>query len=534
MWRHGLSIVAATNTRRGSYRHNPSLFGVWLSEADACSTSRVGGRKVTATAPTTSTRTSCSTAPTTSTTTSYSISGNSNSSSKISLIVYEHRENVSAFGSTTEPVYPRAYQRITDADQIGCGGPVWKEITTRREPEAMADDAQQLNTVVGSSKNKGNGLLLAARLDLLLSHFLPVGYPGTVALYYREYALHTFIASIAGSASMVLSTQSLLFAIGVVGTSTTATQAGILAGAINWVLKDGLSQAGAILWTSVSARNYDEHPKTWRMVAAIALDMAAAIELATPFLTETRGAVLVAACAAGTLKNIGFLTASASRAAMHQALTQHGRNLADVTAKAGSQSIVAGLLGTGLGLAASHILQGRPDILLCYSGCFIGLATIHQSFNYFAVRSIAFHRLDLPRACLVLDRFITDGTVLDPVQVSQQEPILFNTSAWWSQNAQLKIGVGIEYHPEATCTDDTRFLLSKNSNTVYVTFMTDASPQDQIVALYRALLLQKGRPECLPAPDLLHGLTNAQWDLQETDLEPRGGSIRISVDRCGS
>jgi Vitamin B6 photo-protection and homoeostasis len=442
-----------------------------------------------------------------------------NPCSSKSLLVYEHRTE-SAFDRDNWQEVPKAFLRIADEDADKTGGPVWKQITTSGGSENAPQQGKN-----ALSKNSP----ARQRFDLLVAHFLPVGYPRTVAPYYREYALHTFIASIAGSASMVLSTQSLLLAIGVVG----ATQAGILAGAINWVLKDGLSQAGAILWTSVAARNYDEHPKTWRMVAAIVLDIAAAIELVTPFLTEIRGAVLVAACAAGTLKNIGFLTASASRAAIHQALTHNGRNLADVTAKAGSQSIAAGLLGTSLGLAASHVLQGRPDILLCYGGCFIGLATIHQSFNYFAVKSIAFNRLDFQRAYLVLDHFISDRTWLDPVQVSQQEPILFQTRVR-SQSREIQVGVGIEYHPNATFDDDSRFLLSKNGHTVYITFMKEASPFDQIVALYQALLLKKGlSSERVDDQDLLDGLANAQWDIEGTELEPRGTSIRISVDPIG-
>jgi Vitamin B6 photo-protection and homoeostasis len=445
-----------------------------------------------------------------------------NPCSSKSLLVYEHRIE-SAFDRDHGQEVPKAFQRIAD-DAEKTGGLVWKQITTSGGSENAPQQGEhhQYNAL---SKNAP----ARQRFDRLVAHFLPVGYPRTVAPYYREYALHTFIASIAGSASMVLSTQCLLLAIGVVG----ATQAGILAGAINWVLKDGLSQAGAILWTSVAARNYDEHPKTWRMVAAIVLDIAAAIELVTPFLTETRGAVLVAACAAGTLKNIGFLTASASRAAIHQALTHNGRNLADVTAKAGSQSIAAGLLGTSLGLAASHMLQGRPDILLCYGGCFIGLATIHQSFNYFAVKSIAFNRLDFQRAYLVLDHFISDRTWLDPVHVSQQEPILFQTRVR-SQRREIQVGVGIECHPDATFDDDSRFLLSKNGHTVYVTFMKEASPFDQIVALYQALLLKKGRSsERVDDQDLLDGLANARWDIEGTELEPRGTSIRISVDPIG-
>jgi Vitamin B6 photo-protection and homoeostasis len=469
--RHPLNATVSVWNSTGRYSDHANYF-----------TSALVGRRNAVTNPTNSTKDSCS--------------------NSRSLLVYEHRAE------------------SDDAGKIG--GPVWKKINTRGGLENAPQQGEH-HQQHALSKNSP-----ARRSDLLVSHFLPVGYPRTVAPYYREYALHTLIASIAGSASMVLSTQSLLLAIGVVG----ATQAGILAGAINWVLKDGLSQAGAILWTSVAARNYDEHPKTWRMVAALALDIATAIELATPLLTETRGAVLAAACAAGTLKNIGFLTASASRATIHQALTHNGRNLADVTAKAGSQSIAAGLLGTSLGLAASHMLQGRPDILLCYGGCFIGLATIHQSFNYFAVKSIAFNRLDFQRAYLVLDHFIRDRTWLDPVQVSELEPILFQTTVT-SQRREIQVGVGIECHPDATFNDDSRFLLSKNGHTVYVTFMKEASPSDQIVALYQALLLKKGYSERVNAQYLLDGLAKAQWDIEGTELEPRGTSIRISVDPIG-
>jgi hypothetical protein len=75
-------------------------------------------------------------------------------------------------------------------------------------------------------------------------------------------------------AAMVLSTQTLLLAVGVGSTSSAP-----MAGALNWVLmKDGLGQLGSVLFvsriTSNENGNYtiDKDPKRWRMVSALSMD----------------------------------------------------------------------------------------------------------------------------------------------------------------------------------------------------------------------------------------------------------------------
>ena len=90
-------------------------------------------------------------------------------------------------------------------------------------------------------------------------------------------------------------------------------------------------------------------------------------------------------------KNVGFLAASASRAAIHQSLSMGGTsasgcdtdkslkasNLGDVTAKSGSQTIVASLLGTAIGIFLSRtfcVEHGTAGIL----AGFIVLSVIHQ------------------------------------------------------------------------------------------------------------------------------------------------------------
>lgn len=60
---------------------------------------------------------------------------------------------------------------------------------------------------------------------------------------------------------MVLSTQTLLLAVGVIGSN--AQKAGIMAGALNWVMKDFAGQLGGVLFASQmgKTRAFDADPK---------------------------------------------------------------------------------------------------------------------------------------------------------------------------------------------------------------------------------------------------------------------------------
>ena len=147
-----------------------------------------------------------------------------------------------------------------------------------------------------------------------IHHFLPARYPYSVCPSYGRYASYCFMGSVAGSSAMVLSTQALLLAVGV-GTYSAAP----LAGALNWVMKDGIGQLGGVIFASQlgkggidfdywrgrkfgwlyspqnKARNLsgnfqrgtaDSNPKRWRMVAALALDLSTLLEICTPMMGE--------------------------------------------------------------------------------------------------------------------------------------------------------------------------------------------------------------------------------------------------------
>merc|ERR1739847_36911 len=108
---------------------------------------------------------------------------------------------------------------------------------------------------------------------------LPDQYPHSVAQGYLGFVSFCFVASIAGSAAMVLSTQTLLLAVGIVGTNSGSSS--VMAGALNWVMKDFMGQLGGIIFASQMGKTkaFDNDPKRWRMVAALALDGATMLEI---------------------------------------------------------------------------------------------------------------------------------------------------------------------------------------------------------------------------------------------------------------
>jgi hypothetical protein len=319
--------------------------------------------------------------------------------------------------------------------------------------------------------------------DHIIIHFVPAYYPISVQQPgYTNYAIYSFIASIAGSASMVLSTQILLSTM-MTTTSVAANAAttAATAGAFNWVLKDGIGQLGGIVVASRMGHShaFDTNPKRYRMYAAILLDAAAFLEICTPFccnamiaiaytsslsLDTITCAVLPLACLATVCKNIGYIMASASRASLHQALcvTNSGElisnnnirtkpttlqvvieqrtnnNLADITAKFGSQSTAAGVLGTIVGITCSAssswiVSYYSSDLLFNYCSLtfFMFFVGVHQSCNYIALRNVALNHLNRERLCLLLQHFVqenapifsdnTTTTVRTPEQVAEME-----------------------------------------------------------------------------------------------------------------
>ena len=128
------------------------------------------------------------------------------------------------------------------------------------------------------------------------------------------------------------------------------------------------------------------------MIASISMDVSSFIELLTPLAPSY---FLLLASVANVGKNISFLAASASRAAVHKTFAIH-ENLADVTAKTGSQCILSSMIGTSLGIsAAAYIGNDYASTVTVFLSCsFLSLISTYISLKNVVLKTLSINRLD--------------------------------------------------------------------------------------------------------------------------------------------
>jgi len=243
----------------------------------------------------------------------------------------------------------------------------------------------------------------------LLQHMLPKGYPHSVSAPYAPYSQYTFVQCLASTASGVLSMQCLLFAVGL--GQPLAVPA---AAAVQWVMKDGLGQLGGMLFASYVNVSFDSDAKRWRMIAAMLLDGSVLVEMCTPLVPAL---FLPLASAANIGKNVAWLSTSASRACIHRSFCRE-ENLADVTAKSGSQAIAASLFGTALGIGLSYTVGTAVLPLL---GAFAVLSCLHLGSTYISLRRVPLNTLNDQRGERVMLSYCTDGRVPSTDNVKDHE-----------------------------------------------------------------------------------------------------------------
>ena len=243
----------------------------------------------------------------------------------------------------------------------------------------------------------------------LLQHLLPKGYPNSVSAPYTPYSQYTFVQSFASTASGVLSMQSLLFAVGL--GQPLAVPA---AAAIQWVMKDGLGQLGGMLFASYVNARFDSDAKRWRMLAACMQDGSVVVEMCTPLVPAL---FLPLASAANIGKNVAWLSASASRACIHRSFCRE-ENLADITAKANSQTIAASLVGTALGIGLSYAVG--PDVLQLL-GVFAVLSCLHLGSTYVSLCRVPLNTINDQRGERAMLTYCHDKRVPSTDEVRESE-----------------------------------------------------------------------------------------------------------------
>ena len=253
---------------------------------------------------------------------------------------------------------------------------------------------------------------LLTPLSGLLQHMLPRNYPKSVTAPYTRYSQYAFLGGVWSTASGVISMQCMLFAVGL--GQPLAVPA---AAAVQWLLKDGLGQFGGVFFVSYINVAFDSDAKRWRMIAAMLNDCAVLIEMCTALVPAL---FLPLASAANIGKTITWMAASASRAAIHRSFCRE-ENLAEVTAKAGSQITAASIVGTALGIGLSYPFGTAVQPLLAV---FAVLSVLHISCTYLSLRGVPLNTLNEQRAERAMLAYCEEGRVPSTDEVREDEHFL--------------------------------------------------------------------------------------------------------------
>ncbi|XP_026064245.1 RUS1 family protein C16orf58 homolog isoform X3 [Carassius auratus] len=339
------------------------------------------------------------------------------------------------------------------------------------------------------------------------SVFLPQGYPESVSEDYLQYQLWDTVQAFSSSLSGTLATQASLKGVGVGNQEAT-----VAAATITWLLRDGTGMLGRIVFAWLKGNKLDSEAKKWRLFADILNDVAMFMEIAAPHFPPFFTLIV---CIAGIFKSIVGVAGGATRAALtvHQA---RRNNMADISAKDGSQETLVNLAGLLVSLALIPLVTDNP--LLTFILFFL-FTVLHLFANYKAVRSVVMETLNEARLSIVLHQYLLDGQLLSPVEANQKEPVFLSALG---RTVPIKFGVrlgDIVQEPGelqlALKNNSKPYLIGIKNGTVCVCLGSDASVRDEIMAACQALCLRAVLLDDSSLSGALKQLSNTKdpWEL---------------------
>uniref|UniRef100_A0A7N8WKY8 RUS family member 1 n=1 Tax=Mastacembelus armatus TaxID=205130 RepID=A0A7N8WKY8_9TELE len=258
----------------------------------------------------------------------------------------------------------------------------------------------------GDGESRGSSVI-----GVFKSVFLPQGYPESVSDDYLQYQFWDTVQAFSSSLSGTLATQASLKGVGVGNQEAT-----VAAATVTWLLRDGAGMLGRILFAWQKGTKLDSEAKKWRLFADVLNDIALFMEILAPYFPACFTLIV---CTAGIFKSIVGVAGGATRAALtvHQARRD---NMADISAKDGSQETLVNLAGLLVSLILIPLVTDNPVLTL---SIFFLFTALHLFANYKAVRSVVMETFNEARLSIVLQQYLRDKRILSPLEGNQREPV---------------------------------------------------------------------------------------------------------------
>ncbi|XP_037647861.1 RUS1 family protein C16orf58 homolog [Sebastes umbrosus] len=360
----------------------------------------------------------------------------------------------------------------------------------------VAKDAVMERRRDGSEgESRGNSIV-----GVFKSVFLPQGYPESVSGDYLQYQFWDTVQAFCSSLSGTLATQASLRGVGVGNQEAT-----VAAATVTWLLRDGTGMLGRIVFAWQKGSKLDSEAKKWRLFADVLNDIAMFMEISAPFFPACFTLIV---CTAGIFKSLVGVAGGATRAALtvHQARRD---NLADISAKDGSQETLVNLAGLLVSLMLIPLVTDNPILTL---SLFFLFTILHLFANYKAVRSVVMETLNEARLSIVLQQYLRDRRILSPLEANQKEPVFFE----FTKTVPIKLGVRLQevvQSPEelnlALKGNNMPYLLGVRNGCVCVCLGPEASVCDEIRAMCQSVWLSSK----LSPPTSREAPTQSNWEM---------------------
>ncbi|XP_039268273.2 RUS family member 1-like [Styela clava] len=353
--------------------------------------------------------------------------------------------------------------------------------------ERFGSNKQQQHTIYthdGLSrkmKPSGGAIVSKSVTQVLKSIFLPQGYPDSVSDDYLEYQIWDTIQAFCSSITGALATQAVLKGSGV-GDET----ANVASATVTWLLKDGTGMVGRIAFAYYQGANLDRDAKRWRLFADVLNDCAICVTLVAPLFPKSFFTPIT--CVAGLAFSLVGVAGGCTRAALtvHQA---RRNNMADVSAKDGSQETMVNLAALIINLFLTPIVSGNIQLTWILFAIF---TFFHIYSNYKAVSCVIMNTFNYSRLKIVIDHcFLSPGygEILDPVAANLKEPVVlgFPDPNIRAGCMLREIDIGSEQFIHTLKTNpNTKFISSSKQGIYCVAFRDIAIPEDVIKAYFEA------------------------------------------------
>jgi hypothetical protein len=232
--------------------------------------------------------------------------------------------------------------------------------------------------------------------SILLSTFLPAGYPNSVRPEYLSYQAWDSIQCISSSIRNVMTSKGLLQKAGV-----GSAEASALSAAIIFSCNDGIGMIGSLLFAYCYSNNFEVYVKEWRLFADVLNNVGLSLDLIIPLLPSSYY-ILFTSLSTLSKACCGLIAgATKARISSHFAYKGH---LAEVTAKESTQETGVSFLGLLFGIILSSIMGGNDDKNIGIF-VFIGLLLLHQIANYMLMKTLVFDVLNPQRLYLIVEYF---------------------------------------------------------------------------------------------------------------------------------